>query len=82
MVDNLRLLSRFLIMSGFIVDATFEKSLGGKVVIKRFLSGNSLSREGHASEGRQFFFTVRLETSLTQYLNVSFIENGLGGFSK
>ena len=71
MVTKLRLLSRYLVMSGFVADATFEKSLGGKVVIKRFLSGNSLSREGHASEGRQFFFTVRLEASLTQNLNVS-----------
>ena len=58
-------------MSGTVADATFEKSLGGKVIIKRFLAGNSLSRDGHASEGRRFFFTIRLEASLTQHLNVS-----------
>ena len=64
-------------MSSMLSDAIFEKSLGGKVISKRFLAGNSLSREGHASEGRLFFFTFRLEASLTQNLNVSF----LGGFS-
>ena len=54
-----------------VTDATFEKSLGGMVVIKRFLAGNSLSRDGHASDGRAFYFTIRLESSLTQNLNVS-----------
>ena len=58
-------------MSSMISDATFEKSLGGKVIIKRFLAGNSLSRDGHASEGRLFYYTFRLESCLTQKLNVS-----------
>ena len=52
-------------------DATFERSLGGMVVFKRFVAGNSLSREGHASEGRLFYFSFRLESCLTQNLNVS-----------
>ena len=58
-------------MSSMVSDAIFEKSLGGKVILKRFLAGNSLSRDGHASEGRLFYFTFRLESSLTQNLNVS-----------
>ena len=58
-------------MSPMVSDATFERSLGGKVIIKRFLAGNSLSRDGHASEGRLFYFTFRLEACLTQNLNVS-----------
>lgn len=53
-------------------DATFERSLGGMVVFKRFLAGNSLSRDGHGiSEGRLFYFSFRLESCLTQNLNVS-----------
>ena len=58
-------------MTSMITDATFEKSLGGMVVLKRFLAGNSLSKDGHASDGRAFYFTIRLESGLTQNLNVS-----------
>ena len=56
---------------GMYTNATVEKSVGGPVVTKRFLAGNSLSRDGTASEGRSFFFTFRLEGSLVQTLNVS-----------
>ena len=58
-------------MSSMVEDATFERSLGGAIIFKRFLAGNNLSRDGNASAGRLFYFTFRLESCLTQNLNVS-----------
>ena len=69
-------------MSTMYEDATFERSLGGMVVFKRFVAGNSLSRDGHAAEGRLFYFSFRLESCLTQNLNVSSCSiDNLGWFS-
>ena len=63
-------------------DSLIEKVVGGVLVARRYVSGNSLGREGTASEARQMVFNFRLDSSVTQNLTVSIISDlVLGGFS-
>ena len=52
-------------------DSLHEKVLGGVLICRRFVSGNSIGRDGATPEGRQMTFNFRTDPSLTQYLTVS-----------
>lgn len=52
-------------------DSLIEKVVGGVLIGRRYVSGNSLGREGTASEARQMVFNFRLDSSITQNLTVS-----------
>ena len=58
-------------MSTLMSDSLIEKVVGGVLVSRRYVSGNSLGREGTASEARQMVFNFRLDSSVTQNLTVS-----------
>ena len=52
-------------------DATVETSVGGIVLIRRKLMGNSLGTNVSNSDGRVFNMTIRLEPNLVRNLSVS-----------
>ena len=58
-------------MSSLMNDSLIEKSVGGVLLCRRYVSGNSLGRDGTSTEARQLVFNFRLEASVTQHLTVS-----------
>ena len=58
-------------------DSLIEKVVGGVLIARRYVSGNSLGREGTASEARQMVFNFRLDSSVTQNLTVSILFHGV-----
>ena len=59
-------------MQGNMRDSTTESGLGGIVVMRRRLMGNSLGENIANSDGRVFTLSFRLEPSLVKHLPVSF----------
>ena len=59
------------------LDSLVEKTLGGVLICRRYVSGYSVGQGqgqgGTLNEGRQLTFNFRLDPSLTQHLTVSTI---------
>ena len=66
-------------MNSLMNDSLVEKVVGGVLISRRYVSGNSLGRDGTAHEGRQLIFNFRLEPSLTQNLTVSELDGHWNG---
>ena len=52
-------------------DASVEASVGGIVILRRKLQGNSLGANVSNSDGRVFNMAIRLEPNLVRHLSVS-----------
>ena len=60
-------------MSTLMENSLVEKTLGGVLIGRRFVTGNTLGREGAVNENRQLIFNFRLDPALTQHLTVSMV---------